>query len=932
MNNETFEKELLLSARIFLTESGAHRALRTITIDSHLEKDLGIDSLGKMELIHRIETNFNIQLKEKTIAQAETLADLLPAIIAAEPNINDFKHDFIVALEKTEIDVKQCTTLVEVLKQYAVFEPERPHIYLQDDAGQEEIITYGQLFAAAANVASGLVAQGIKAGETIAIMLPTCKEFFFSFFGVLFAGAIPVPIYPPFRADRIEEYAKREAKILQNAEIRILITFDRAEKLSSILKNFIPSLTTVTTLQGLKNNNQPLPNLNITEESPVLIQYTSGSTGDPKGVLLLHKNMLANIKSIGQALKLQPNDVCISWLPLYHDMGLMSWLSSLYFGVPITIMSPLTFLTHPEKWLWAIHYHRGTLTAGPNFAYELCVKKIAADKLEGLDLSCWRLAFNGAEAVNVATLHRFSQKFQAYGFNAAALYPVYGLAENTVALTFPQNHQGLFTDRILKTDFENKQIATIANNNDDYYEFACCGEAIPDHEIRIVAEDGTLLPERHIGNLQFRGPSAMQGYYRNPEASAKIYFDGWWQSGDLAYIANNSVYITGRKKDLIIKAGRNYYPEAIEAVINQLSDIRKGCVVAFGVNDANLGTEKLIIVAETTLTDKEQRLLLEANIIEHMANDIGTTPDEILLVAPKTIAKTSSGKLQRAACKEAYLKHELNKKRTPLYQQLSKLFITGQFLKLQQGLKKMARFFYSIYAFLITGILFIPLWLFAFILPSTIFKKYLSRTAKILFLFLGCSLKIIGKENLPQENAIYIANHASYSDILILLAVLPSNVTLVAKKEIASSAFLRGVIKKLNLILVNRFDFAQNIIDIKTIGAHLEHGESIVLFPEGTFSYASGLRPFKSGAFQLAVDTAKPIVPIAINGARKFLRSGSYLLRPSRITITIGNLIRATSNNWNEVQRLKTNAQDFIAKYCGEARLDILSTAPIIDE
>src|SRR5207302_341711 len=240
----------------------------------------------------------------------------------------------------------------------------------EDTDGQERslALTFGELYSTGQRCAAELARRGVPAGGRVALMLPTSRAFFVSYAGILLAGAIPVPIYPPFRADRIEEYAARQSAILNNAEV-------------------------------------------------CLLQYTSGSTGDPKGVMLTHANLLANIRAIGEAVQLGPDDVGISWLPLYHDMGLIgAWLTPLYFGAPLAVMSPLAFLTRPERWLQAFHKHRGTIAAAPNFAYELCVRKIADKDIKGVDLSSWRAALNGAEPVNPETLERFRERFAGYGF------------------------------------------------------------------------------------------------------------------------------------------------------------------------------------------------------------------------------------------------------------------------------------------------------------------------------------------------------------------------------------------------------------------------------------------------------------------------------------------------------------------------------------
>ncbi|WDT80388.1 MAG: AMP-binding protein [Candidatus Manganitrophus sp.] len=330
------------------------------------------------------------------------------------------------------------SSLPEVLLSRAEREADRPHIYLPQEDGTEQKITYGQLVDAAGAVAQGLLEQGLRRHETVALMLPTGSDFFFTFFGVLFAGGIPVPLYPPVRMDQIEEYARRQIAILQKADARFLIASGRVEGLGRLLQPMVPGLSDVTTFEALRRAASERPKVDLRAEDPALIQFTSGSTGLPKGVLLAHENVLANIRAIGQAAQIGPGDVGVSWLPLYHDMGLIgSWLGALYFGIPITILSPLTFLTRPERWLWAIHYHRGTHSAAPNFAYELCVRKIDERAIEGLDLSSWRVAFNGAEPVSPETLERFTKRFAPYGFRKETFFPVYGLAESSVALTFP---------------------------------------------------------------------------------------------------------------------------------------------------------------------------------------------------------------------------------------------------------------------------------------------------------------------------------------------------------------------------------------------------------------------------------------------------------------------------------------------------------------
>lgn len=927
-NLPDIETLLLLLTRQFLLEQEAARALRAISLDASLERELGIDSLGKAELFHRIERTLGVSFSDSVIAECDTLRAIAKASLVAPPSKKYKAQEFAPQLQGLSINLTKTHTLQEVLIEYAIHEPERPHIYLTDDQGREEIITYGNLLLEASHIANSLISYGIKPDDTVAIMLPTCRGFFQSFFGILLAGAIPVPIYPPFRPDKIEEYAIREAKILNNAEVRMLITFSQAEMLSKILQAHIPSLNHVVTTDDLiKKTNGSLPQIIRTPEHAALIQYTSGSTGDPKGVFLLQKNIMANIHAIEKALKLQPSDVVVSWLPLYHDMGLMSWIASLYFGMPITVLSPMTFLNHPEQWLWTIHYHRATISAAPNFAYELCVKKISNETIEGLDLSSWRFAFNGAEFVNPQTLMRFAEKFKPFGFKETAITPVYGLAENTVALAFPEEGRGARIDRIDRDMFEKKGQAISTDNTSNYLEFVAEGKVLPDHQLRVVDEANNVLPERMVGSVQFSGPSAMQGYYRNPAASEPIYHEGWWDTGDLGYFADEEIFITGRKKDLIIKAGRNLYPETIEDAVSNVPGIRKGCVIAFGVADAATGTEKIVVVAETNASEKTEQL--QDAIIERVSIDIGVPPDQVIIVRPHTIPKTSSGKLQRSACKQSFLNGELTVKPQTFRWQIAKLSLQAIKQRLLHYSSKVLRFIYTMYIVLITFVTVIPTQIIVLCLPKKYSGDIVKFWASLLLKGIFCRVTIINKEILySAKPMIFAANHSSYTDALILLAYLPAGTLVVAKKELLKVPVLSTMIKHLNYLIVDRWDFSKNLDDVKNIEIALAKNQSILIFPEGTFTYASGLRPFKTGAFQLAVETKTPICPIAIKGSRQFLRDGSILFSPVKITLTVGAKLHSQGEGWSAITLLRNEVRKQIAEHCGEPRIDLIAAGP----
>lgn len=927
MTQQEIEHELIIIATQLLAETGEPHK-KEIKLDDSLQRHLGLDSLGRAELFSRIEKKFSLAMPDRLLIEVDTLNDIINYMSEARPITKKIHSQTVVHMQdaQVQVDPSKAKTLIEVLLLYAKQVPNKPHIYFQHEDGHEEIITYGQLFASSLLIASHLRARGLLPGETVAIMQPTSPLFLYIFFGVLLAGGIPVPIYPPFRSYMLETYAATEARILNNAEVRMLITFDQAEKLSRLLQVFVPSLKLVLTGDTLMQPHELISPFEAAEDSFAFIQYTSGSTNDPKGVLLTHQNLLANIRAYGKAIKVTPQDIVVSWLPLYHDMGLIgSWFGSLYHGSPLILMTPFSFLNHPERWLWAIHYHRATISGAPNFAYELCVRKIEAASLEGLDLSSWRVAANGAEKVYPRTLDQFATKFSRYGFKRSALTPMYGLAESSVALTIPDIEQEFHTDYVDRVQFEVNNQA-IPAKREHALAFVSCGKPLEGHEIRIVDDKDTVLPERHVGNLQFRGPSCMQGYYHNPTATQAAYHHGWLDSGDLGYQADGELFITGRRKDLIIKAGRNLYPAEVEELVGNMAGIRQGCVTAFGVTDAERGTEQLIIVAETREKDKAKRESMVQKINEAMVDRLDMPPDRVVLVAPHTIPKTSSGKLQRAACKTMYLEHRLGKWHLPGWLQITKLSLQMVLRKTLEAMETLAKLIYTLYMTIVVTLTLIPIYLVVRYGSSSLAAVAIHQWAKFLVKASFCKIILVGDENLTKLSPlIFIANHASYVDAIVTLSLVPPSTRFVGKKELFSVPIIRTFMKKLHYLEVDRIDSAKGLEDTKQIENVLKEGNSIFIFPEGTFGYASGLRPFRLGAFKIAAEANVAICPIAIDGTRAVLRAQHRLMWPGSVTITVGEPIAPYGVEWQNVTRLRNEARSRIAKYCGEESLNFIA-------
>ncbi|KAF0205581.1 MAG: AMP-dependent synthetase and, partial [Methylocystaceae bacterium] len=596
---------------------------------------------------------FKVQLPERLIGEADHPRDLVKAILAARPAVLEparVRGPLGLSLATVEEPI-EARTLIEALAMHAERHADRDHVLLWRLDSGPEAVTYRELYGEARAAAGGLIERGIRSGDRIALMLPTSRDFFVAFFAILFAGAIPVPIYPPFRLSQIEDHLRRQARILGNAEACVLVTSAEIRVVGRLLYGLVGSLQHIVTIQDLAAA-EPLPApLPATANTMALIQYTSGSTGDPKGVVLTHGNLLANIRAMGAALKASSADRVVSWLPLYHDMGLIGcWLGSLYYGAPALIMSPLSFLADPARWLWAIGEHKATISAAPNFAYEFCLKSISDARIAGLDLSSLRAILNGAEPVSPISISRFAERFAPYGFQPRMMTPVYGLAENAVGLAFPPLGRGPLIDRVDRSALDRDGVARItAAEGADVVSLVACGRPLPRHEIRVVDDASRELPERQEGRIQFRGPSATRGYYRNPEKTRALFDGDWLETGDRGYIAGGDVFITGRIKDLIKRAGRNIYPQELEETVGSLKGARKGCVAVFPTLDARAGTERLIVMAETRLADEARREALRKSIVEASQALLDLAPDAVVLVPPRAVPKTSSGQEREPA-------------------------------------------------------------------------------------------------------------------------------------------------------------------------------------------------------------------------------------------------------------------------------------------
>jgi fatty-acyl-CoA synthase len=504
-----------------------------------------------------------------------------------------------------------------------------------------------------------LRAMGLEKGDRLAMIIPEPEDFVLSFLGAITAGIVPVPMYPPLALGRLDSYIDGAASILKAAGAKMLLT---TKQVAPVLWTLVGKVETLHDLILCDKLREPgaaeLPPVEITPDDTCFLQFTSGSTAAPKGVIVTHRNLAANARAIMfDGLESDGSiDKGVSWLPLYHDMGLIGFvIAPLFAEVPVVFIPTISFVKRPNVWMETVHKYRGTITFGPNFAFGLAAKRAARSKGSELELSCLRVIGCGAEPINSKTMRNFLEAFEPMGVKARALMPCYGMAEATLAMSFDRLTRPMRAIEIDRETYEEKnqvqllESGVAPKDGKQVLELVSCGKTFPGHELGIMDDHGELLSEGHVGEIVFRGPSVTPGYFRNAEATQTLLAGGWLHTGDLGFQVDGEVFISGRKKDLIILNGRNYYPQAIEWVVEQTDGIRKGNVVAFSVNGDT--TEKLVVVAESTATDRQP--VIDA-VSAHIKGQLGLAVGEVVLVPRGAIPKTSSGKLQRRKTKSHY--------------------------------------------------------------------------------------------------------------------------------------------------------------------------------------------------------------------------------------------------------------------------------------
>lgn len=558
-------------------------------------------------------------------------------------------------------------TFSDLLYQWYQHKPDQVALYMLQGGHPDQLVSYRQLLQGAAAYARAFEQHGIQPGEVVILILQHGADLVYSFFGAVLHGAIPAIM--PFLTEKLlpERYRADLASLVGITRPAAIVTYREFEpEVQAALAPGSPVLEAggpVRAVIVLDQVGEPLE-LDFTalggmRRSPqdiVLLQHSSGTTGLQKGVALSHQAVFNQLESYSLALRLQPDDVIVSWLPLYHDMGLIAgFLMPILWGIPLVIMSPFEWVRAPYKLLQAVSRYKGTLAWLPNFAYNFCAQKIRERDLAGVDLSSWRAISNCSEPMRYASHQAFLERFTPYGLRPSALATCYAMAENVFAVTQGGVDEPVTVDEIDRDGFQIDRVARPPEADRPTLKMLSAGRPIRNVEVKIVADDGRTLAERQVGEVALRSDCMLNEYYHRPDATEKAFREDWYLTGDYGYMADGEVYVSGRKKDLIIVGGKNIYPQDLELLAMEVPGVHQGRVVAFGVFNEEAGTEDVVIVAEVDTEDAGEREQIASSIRQVVTRGSAVALRNVCIVGPHWIAKTSSGKTARLANRDKYL-------------------------------------------------------------------------------------------------------------------------------------------------------------------------------------------------------------------------------------------------------------------------------------
>ena len=628
---------------------------------TRLRDDLGLDSLFGAELAHQILSRLPVGLT----LDGQSVEELLGGDLTVK-GLTDFLIARLHAADLTggsdadpgaaplpwgEEPLVDGALMVEALVRQAGRWPARPAFTVHGQRGARPL-SYGELLERALAMAALLTERGMKRGDRVLLCLPTSVDLLTAIYGVLCAGGVCVPVYPPAGKVGLEAWKEQAAVITRLSQPCGAVTTQALRlHISAVLERGGRELFTLCPPRRPGRGDQAP--VKAEPGDLAFIQFTSGTTRQPRGAAISHGALAANVGALRHCMGFSPEDISVSWLPLYHDMGLVGHVfTPVASGTHQHLLPPAQFLFRPARWLELISELGATQTTAPNFAFSLCARRVTPGQLSRLDLGALRVCLNGAEPVLPETVKTFQAAFGPRGFRPEAMRPVYGLAEATLAVTL----SGPGPVRVDRVDRERLAAAGRAEPCQGAargLEISSVGAPIPGHQLAVVHPDGGPCQEREVGEVRVRGPSLMQGYFNDPVATASTLREGWLYTGDLGYLAGGRLHITGRRKEVVIKAGRNYAPQDFEAACMEVVGLRQGRAVALGLSNPGAGTEDLVLVAEVrdprAVTDPGLRGRVAAAVSERT----GLRPDRVLLVRAGTLPRTTSGKLQRAALASA---------------------------------------------------------------------------------------------------------------------------------------------------------------------------------------------------------------------------------------------------------------------------------------
>ncbi|KAF0107343.1 MAG: AMP-dependent synthetase and ligase [Anaerolineaceae bacterium] len=550
----------------------------------------------------------------------------------------------------------------ELLKQHYEQTPDKVSVILLHAGQPDRPVTYRELVHGAAGYARTLEKNGVQPGDVVPLILQHGADLLFAYFGAVLHGAIPSIM--PFLTEKLlpERYRADLAALVAVTQPTTIVTYREFEpEVRAALKPGEDSVKAVIVSGQADGPREPdfvrFGGLQRQPEDIALLQHSSGTTGLQKGVALSHQAVVNQLTSYGAAIHLDAADVFVSWLPLYHDMGLIAcWLMPILLGSPLVLLSPFDWVRAPYRLMQAVSKYRGTLSWLPNFAYNFCAQKMRDRDLEGVDLSCWRAISNCSEPMRWDSHQAFFERFRTFGLRHESLATCYAMAENVFAVTQGGTGAPVVFEDVDRESLQVEKIARPAADGKPVVRMLGAGKAIPGTQVRVVDAHGKSLPDRHVGEVALKSDCMLTGYYHRPDATEKAFKDGWYLTGDFGYLVDGELYITGRKKDLIIVGGKNIYPQDLELLAYEVPGVHTGRASAFGVFNDATGTEDVVLAAEADTDDHAERQRIADGIRAAVTRGSAVALRYVHIVGRHWMVKTSSGKTARSANREKFLK------------------------------------------------------------------------------------------------------------------------------------------------------------------------------------------------------------------------------------------------------------------------------------